>query len=365
MSDAAPEPKHDVPPGAGDPKAGTAEPRDDVPPGAGDRDAGAAEPEARSAEPDGQVPAGAAEPEDDIPAAAAEPDDDVPAVDESASDGARLAPGWHVASASLLVVILVLAGILIVRHTGTDTEPVAAASPSASSRTKGTVSTGRAAPDHGTLSIAESGFRNITTPAGDPAVSWGVILSNSSRSAVAAVLLKITYRDHDGATIAVRDFSRRAKAAEILPGSRAGVGGVGYLPSKAPATVQVSVDSVLWTVTSKRQSLRASNLTTDWRDQGQQARHWKHPTAEANRRGNLYLTFRVESTFPSLLSYPAYTAVYRDEHGRIVGGAPLDSFGTDVLVPAGWSEQTVRVWYPPPAGAVDAKTEVYLYSRRD
>jgi hypothetical protein len=227
------------------------------------------------------------------------------------------------------------------------------------------VSTGRAAPDHGTLSIAESGFRNITTPAGDPAVSWGVVLSNGSRSAVADVLLKITYRDHDGATITVRDSYRRAKAAEIMPGGRAGVGGVAYLPGKATATVRVSVDSVLWTVTSKRQALRASGVRTDWRDQGRQSRYWKHPTAEANRRGNLYLTFRVESTFPSLLSYPAYTAIYRDGRGRIVGGAPLDSFGTDVLVPAGWSEQTVRMWYPPPAGAVDAKTEVYLYSRRD
>jgi hypothetical protein len=317
-------------------------------------------------EPVDDTPASAAEPQDDTPDSAAEPEDDVPAgTGEPGVGGARLAPGWHVASASLLVVILVLAGVLVARHAGAGGAPAAAASPSAFTRAPGTVSTGRVAPDRGTLRIAESGFTNITTPSGGPAVSWGVVLSNSSRSAVAAVLLKFTYRVRDGRLIKVREFSRTAKAAEIMPGSRAGIGGVAQLPSRVSATVRVSVDSVLWTVTSKRHALRASNLTTEWRDQGRQAEYWKHPTAAANRRGNLYLTFRVDSGFPTVLSYPAVTAIYRDGHGRIVGGAPFDTLGTDVLVPAGWSEQTVRMWYPPPAGAVEGKTEVYLYSRRD
>lgn len=297
--------------------------------------------------------------------AAPEPEDDVPAgVARSADDAARLAPGWHIVSASLLVVILVLAGVLLARHAGSDSGAIgAASSPSASTRTKGTVSVGRKAPDGGTLRITESGFANITSPSGDPMASWGVILSNSSRGAVADVLLKITYRAHDGSTITVRDYYRKARAAEIMPGARAGIGGVAPLPGSEPATVRVSVDSAVWTMTSKRQALRASHLTTDWRDQGRQAKYWKHPTAAANRRGSLYLAFRVDSSFPSLLSYPAVTAIYRDERGTIVGGAPLATFGTDVLIPVGWSEQTVRMWYPPPGDAVEAKTEVYLYSR--
>ncbi|MEV0840208.1 hypothetical protein AB0I55_11710 [Actinocatenispora sera] len=273
----------------------------------------------------------------------------------------------HLVSVLLVVAILVLIVLLAIKGGTNHRLPTAAASPSPSASPSNAGS--RYAPlttppDHGTVKIDETGFENIRDVAGEPQVTWGAIIENTSGKATAAVELRITYLDRAGKKLKVEDFYERAAVPAVLPGRRTGVGGVTYLDDPAVAAVRIRVGTTRWWVEpGTPPTLAAGRIRTDWRDKGEQVPYWGGGKIGAfrNDRGTLYVTFRVDSSYRTVLSRAGVTAVFRNAKGHIVGGSTMTDLGLDVVLPPGWSDQSLRVKYGPPEDVDEARTEIYVY----
>lgn len=280
----------------------------------------------------------------------------------------RLPLRRYLVSVLLLAAILVLTVLLVVKGRTTQSRPDARASssPSASPSTGGSSRYAplHAAPDHGAVKIDETGFENIRDVAGAPQVTWGAVVVNTSGTATAAVDLRLTYLNRAGKKIKVEGFYERATVPAVLPGQRAGVGGVTYLDDPAVAAVRIRVATTRWWVDAgKPAKLTVGKVRTDWRDKGEQVPYWGGGKIGAfrNDRGTLYVTFRVDSTYRTVLSQPGASAVFRNAKGHIIGGSSLNDLGLDVALPPGWSDQYLRVKYGPPEDIDEARTTVYAY----
>jgi hypothetical protein len=274
----------------------------------------------------------------------------------------------HLVSLLLVVAILVLIVLLAVKGSTNHRLPTAAPSspsPSASPSNAGSRYAPLASPpDHGTVKIDETGFENIKDVAGEPQVTWGAVIENTSGTATAAVELRITYLNRAGKKIKVEGFYEQAAVPAVLPGRRTGVGGVTYLDDPAVAEVRIRVGTTRWWVDpGKPPTLTIGRIRTDWRDKGEPVPYWGGGKIGAfrNDRGTLYVTFRVDSSYRTVLSRAGVTAVFRNAKGRIVGGSSMTDLGLDVAVPPGWSDQSLRVKYGPPDDVDEASTEIYVY----
>lgn len=275
--------------------------------------------------------------------------------------------GGYPVTVVLLAAIVTLSVLLVVKDradAGDAAKPSTSPAPSLRSPTPLA-----AAPDHGTVRVVESGFENIRDVAGERQVTWGAIVANTSDAATATALLTLTYRDAGGKKIKTESFYRSAVVPTILPGQRTGIGDSAYVDSRV-STVTVRVDRVAWSPdsgTAKPQMLTVSHVTTDWRDQGESVPYWGDDTIGeyTNDRGDLYVMFRVDSTYRTVVTDPGAAAVFRDAHGDIIGGSPLDDIDGGDAYPTGWSDHHIKVKYGPPDDIAEARTQVYAYPSSD
>lgn len=272
-----------------------------------------------------------------------------------------------VASGLLVATILTLTVLLVVKHASADPGSATPAPTPSRPLFSAPPSPLPTAPDRGTVRVTESGYENIRDVAGEPQADWGVVVTNTSHTATAAVTLALSFLDRKGKEISAEGFYRTATLTAVPPGQRAGTGDAAYLTASTVARFRVRVAAVRWWPASTRYPTRApltvDHVSTAWTGKGESVPYWgsRGVGSYRNERGDLTVSFRVTSRYPTLLTEPAATVVFRDRKGRIVGGGSDVALVGELTYPPGWSEQSVRVKYGPPHDVDVARTEVYAY----
>lgn len=223
-------------------------------------------------------------------------------------------------------------------------------------------------PGGGAITIVESGYRRLTDLAGDPMLSVGAVVANTSTSMTGAAEIEVSLVDDDGKP--VEDPERRSLTITVpplLPGQRSGLGSTAYTARTGEySSVQLTIGRTRWwppdAAPPELGAITVSDVTVSWQGKGERESYWNDSgiSAPVNKRGRMNLAFHVESAQPDIVN-TAISVVYRDTEGHIVGG-----YGTDDghefygLIPPGRSERSLEIRYGPPAGTADTAPEVYL-----
>lgn len=229
-------------------------------------------------------------------------------------------------------------------------------------------SSASAASDDGEVAIVEQGHRAITDVAGEPQVTWGAMVENTSEEMVAVVQLKLAIRDADGESLNKQhgDYALDPMVPAVLPGQRTGVGDTVYVDGPGVEKVDIEVQEVTWYPLGNASpdfgELKVSEVKSEWVNKGEEVPYWGDDEigSYVNERGHLLLRFRVDSGYGRIIERPGACAIFRLD-GKIVGGAPVDSMNSRAELPPGWSKQYLKVKYGPPEKFDEAATKVYAY----
>jgi hypothetical protein len=223
-------------------------------------------------------------------------------------------------------------------------------------------------PDGAEVTVAETGFS--ATPSEEEAadiLSYGVVVENTSDEFVALdSTVSISLLDSDGNPIdeisgePTDQPARRQSVTRLLPGERIGFGGTVPHHGAEVADLAVDVETATWApVAADRwwsQSITASDVTT------------QDTTGASVLRFAVDAAYTQEMVGGELVIGGHFTAIFRDSAGAVVGGADCchDAGGNaPVEVPPGQSEGQLTLDFGTPAGADDARTEVYLPDPRE
>ncbi|ADD45622.1 hypothetical protein [Stackebrandtia nassauensis] len=225
--------------------------------------------------------------------------------------------------------------------------------------------------DDGEVRIVEKGYQPLVDVAGEPQVSWGAMVENTSEEMVAVVTLKLAILDGDGKSLNKEhgDYDLDPTVPVILPGQRVGIGDVVYMDSSGVAKVKLDVADVRWYPvdgqTGAFAELKVSKVKGSWVNQGQEVPYWGDDEigAYADERGDLLLRFRVDSGYERIVERPGGCAIFRDDNGKIVGASPLEALNLRAEIPPGWSKQHLIVTDGPPENFDASATKVYVYPK--
>jgi len=226
-----------------------------------------------------------------------------------------------------------------------------------------------AAADGGQLRIVESGFSPLTDVAGEPMVTWGLIVENTSQVTAAMVGVSVDILDAGGRSLVpeTSDYAKSRGISRIMPGQRAGIGDAVYVTGPGVASVSFHLGDPQWLPTGMLQipvaPLAASQVETSRYMGSGTVPYWDENGIRilSDDQGLLRITFRVESGYDSILGDPSAQAIFRNAQGAIVGGTAPGDTDAWAIFPPGWSNQRIDVRDGPPATADLSRTEVYPY----
>ncbi|MFI0487501.1 hypothetical protein [Actinomadura sp. 9N215] len=205
----------------------------------------------------------------------------------------------------------------------------------------------------GQVVVAEKGFSMIASHNDLPRLSYGVVLENRNRKAVAFPAYTVSFIDAAGTRIG--DDVVTTSPPRILPGGRYGVGGtIPQAAARKVADLRLTVTETTWVPTNAEgrfTGLVASQVRT------QQA------TRPADG-GRTTLTFTIDSAFAKPIPGVDASVVFRDGAGRIIGGVDHVTSRADfdgVDVPPGRSDHELTLKEDAPAGVDESRTEVYVF----
>jgi hypothetical protein len=206
------------------------------------------------------------------------------------------------------------------------------------------------APDGGTVRVVEKGLSSMKDRDGKEMVSYGIVVENTSKDAV-AVKTSATVRIIDAAGKAITDRTARATDVQreigvVFPGQRVGIGGDTYVDRPGAATLTIEIGAAMWLPPGNRVIPVAKATAGEVKTE--------------HSGGSAALTFTVTSEYDDLLDDPSAQAVFRDPSGKIVGGtAPHRTAASDQYRP-GRSPGRINTTYGTPPGTDDSKTEIYI-----
>lgn len=204
---------------------------------------------------------------------------------------------------------------------------------------------GATAPDGGALRVTEQGLSRIKDGSGKAMVSFGVIVKNTSRNWVAnGTKLTITLTDAAGAPVEDQVEHGRYGAYATFPQRRTGLGAQVYVGAPDATRIQVRVGPSTWV--PQTNPLLAEITATD-----AQTRHGT---------GTTMFGFALASAYHRTVDGRYVDIIFRDQDGRLIGGAGLDLTRTCGPVPPGRSTCSTGTIYPLPTGTVDSRTAVYV-----
>ncbi|MEV6843656.1 hypothetical protein [Actinoplanes sp. NPDC051411] len=219
-------------------------------------------------------------------------------------------------------------------------EPTPAPTTSAAAPVSGTT-----APDGGSVRVAEQGLSQITDGTGRPQVSFGIVLESSSKAWIATgTSVTIALTDASGKTIDDQIEHGKYQAHATQPQARTGLGGQIYVSAAGATKLRVNVGASTWYPKGYPDfaAITASKVRTE-------------------RKGDsATYTFDLTSAYDRPVDGKYIDIIFRDEAGKLVGGAGVALTATCSSVPPGASSCTTGTKYPLPAGAADARTEVYV-----
>lgn len=217
-------------------------------------------------------------------------------------------------------------------------------------------------PDGGALTVAETGFSSEPNQqeAAD-ILSYGVVVTNTSEFVALDAVVSIRLLDAGGDPIdeisgePTDRPARRQTVTRLLPGERLGFGGTVPHHGAGVADLAVDIETATWSPVSEQ----------FW---------WSHPVTTSDvttqdTAGASVLRFAVNAAYTremipgELVIGGRFTAIFRDGSGAVVGGADCCHAGggdAPVEIPPGESQGQLILDYGTPAGADDARTEVYL-----
>jgi hypothetical protein len=186
--------------------------------------------------------------------------------------------------------------------------------------------------------VVEQGHSQYPSSYGDPLVSYGVVLENTSDQIATNVSVEVTL-------MGVTEPTPEASPVEIpvlMPGQRVGVGHTAYDDASAMTGMDVAVDATQWWPPDLR-SIELGDISVS--------------ELTISPAGDGTLTFTLDSTVP-VYEGGTFHAVLRDASGTIVGGgndvgnvspgrsfAALDPY-TGALPPSA-DAGTSQVWFQP------------------
>jgi hypothetical protein len=206
--------------------------------------------------------------------------------------------------------------------------------------------------DDGQIVVVERGFSMIAKKNDFDRLSFGVVLENTNRAAVAFPAYLIKFLDAKGKQIrGIDEISEWLSPPRVLPGGRYGVGGtIPYVSSQRLADIRVTITETTWIPNNTQgqfSKITAGQVRTE--------RSAGAPTT---------LTFTIDSAFNKPVPGVDVSVIFRDTAGKIVGGVDhvvsrLSVNATDV--PPGRSIHEMELRDGTPAGADDDRTEVYAF----
>jgi hypothetical protein len=206
--------------------------------------------------------------------------------------------------------------------------------------------------DDGQIVVVERGFSMIPKKNDFDRLSFGAVLENTNRAAVAFPAYLIEFLDAKGKQIRGIDAIAEAESPpRVLPGGRYGIGGIiPYVSYQRLADIRVTITETTWiphAAQSQFAKVTAAQVRTE--------RSAGAPTT---------LTFTIDSAFHKPIPGVDVSVIFRDPAGKIVGGVDhvvsrLSVNATDV--PPGRSIHQMLLQDGTPADADDSRTEVYAF----
>jgi hypothetical protein len=195
------------------------------------------------------------------------------------------------------------------------------------------------------LRVTEQGLSQIKDSNGKAMVSFGVILQNTSTNWVANnTKLTVVLTKASGAPVEDRVEHGRYSAYATFPQHRTGVGAQVYVDAPGATRIQVRVGSSTWA--PRTNPLLAEITAADVRTQ----RETESTT----------FNFALTSAYRRTVIGRNVNIMFRDQGGRLIGGAGLDLTRDCAPVPPGKSTCSTGTTSPLPAGTADSRTEVYV-----
>lgn len=303
----------------------------------------------------------------------------MPATADKASTESDPTRPWGMRLVGYLAAFLVLGGSLayVVANTGTSADPdrdraddASADQPAAPEDDPAGAETDTGAdaesgsptepPDDAEVTVAESGFSAVPDSTGQPQVSWGLILENTSEEAAATATVEIDVVDEDGDSLVAESYEHDRNMAELLrpsigdlvaPGEQTGLGDFVLLDDDEVAEVTFDVVEMRWWEPD-------SAPDTTEQEVGE--------VVGDHSGGELELEFTVHSQRQQELEAPSAQAVFREtgEDGAIVGGSRSLDFAAEYAFPRGESTHRATIRDGLPAELAADAVEVYIYSAR-
>lgn len=204
---------------------------------------------------------------------------------------------------------------------------------------------GVTAPDGGVVRVTEQGLSQIKDSHGKAMVSFGVILANTSTNWVANnTKLTVELTNASGAPVEDRIEHGQYTAYATFPQHRTGLGAQVYVGTPGATRIQVRAGSSTWV--PRTNPLLAEITAAGVRTQ--------------RESGSATFNFALTSAYHRTVNGLYVNLVFRDQGGRLIGGAGGDLTRFCDAVPPGKSTCSTGTIYPLPAGTVDSHTEVYV-----
>ncbi|MDS1270865.1 hypothetical protein RIF23_11185 [Lipingzhangella sp. LS1_29] len=209
-----------------------------------------------------------------------------------------------------------------------------------------------------TVAVVDSGFSVLATPAGEPIVSWGLVLENTGEEAAVTASVQIDIVDDDGDSLIPESYEQDQNMAELLrpgvndllePGQHTGLGDFVLLTDADVAEVEFEVVDVEWWEPGSGPDVEDLAVTAVTATSGDD---------------ELELEFTVDSEHPRDVDSPTVQAVFHNEDGEIVGGSRSLDLAGDYAFAQGESEHraVIRDGLPPDLDPGDV--QLYAYSSR-
>lgn len=221
---------------------------------------------------------------------------------------------------------------------GGETTPTSAPSPTAPV-------TAATAPDGGTLRVAEEGISQIKDSTGKPMVSFGVVLESTSKTWIASgTAITVALADDSGKAVEDQIEHGKYSVHATLPQQKSGVGAQIYVGAPGATKLQVTIGTSTWYPKSYPglAAITASAVKTQ------------------RKTDTATFSFALTSAYGRSVNGQFINIIFRDQSGRLIGGAGLDLTKTCGTVPRGASTCTTGTTYALPDGTADARTEVYV-----